>query len=141
MPSCASKLHPFATFSNTHFCKTTAHLNFLSKFVYLFRLPDFVVNVHMSVLAWYLYPTQRIYLSLVIYPDWYFLQSQTKSQVSPYQFVTVVQHLKWSSLCLILLQFQWKTLTSPTFSATSLPKNKSCKSNKLNDMFWQKTSK
>jgi hypothetical protein len=57
MPSCASKLHPFATFSNTHFCKTTAHLNFLSKFVYLFRLPDFVVNVHMSVLTWYLYPT------------------------------------------------------------------------------------
>jgi hypothetical protein len=37
-----------------------------------------VVNVHMYVLAWYLYSTQRIYLFLVSYPDWYFLHKSNK---------------------------------------------------------------
>ena len=38
----------------------------------------FFQMVHMSVLAWYLYPTQRIYLSLVICDDWYFLHKSNR---------------------------------------------------------------
>ena len=109
MPICASKLHPFVPFSNMHFCKTTAHLNFLSKFVYLFRLPDFPAH-HGEVevglwtgyvfFKWFTCPfwpdicTQRngyIFPSLSVMTGTS-STSQTESQVSPFQFLTVVRN-------------------------------------------------
>jgi hypothetical protein len=51
-----------------------------------------VVNVHMSVLVWYLYSTQRIYLFLVSYPDWYFLHKSNKK--SSFSFFQLKGHLR-----------------------------------------------
>jgi hypothetical protein len=81
IPICASKLHTFAPFSNTHLCKTTAHLNFLSKFVYLFRLRDFVCCKCSHVRSSLIFVPNPTDISFPRYLSWLVLPSQVKQKV------------------------------------------------------------
>ena len=81
IPICASKLQPFATFSNTHLCKTTAHLKFLSKFVYLFRLQDFVCCKYSHVRSSLIFILNPTDISFPRYLSWLVLPSQVKKKV------------------------------------------------------------